>query len=81
MSEEEEAQLDTRIWAFDYQARKYPKGPYEKKQVTDNAYNIYVRRVKFLKWTQEPGQVNYVGVVGRPYCLPGQAGVAKLSIK
>lgn len=70
--DEEDAKSDSRIWAFDYQARKYPKGPYERKQVTDSVYNIFVRRVKFLKWSQEPDQSNYIGNISMPYCLPGQ---------
>jgi hypothetical protein len=68
----DESNSDHKIWAFDYQTRQYPKGPYERKQITDTAHNIFVRRVKFLKWSQEPDQLNYVGRISMPYCVPGQ---------
>lgn len=75
--EEEEVHGDSRVWAFDYQARGDTRGAYEKKQITDSSYNIHVRRVKFLKWSQEPDQVNYIGNIGMPYCLPGQPKIEK----
>jgi len=72
VSDEDYERQDSRLWAFDYQARKFPKGPYENRQITDISYNIFVRRVKFLEWSQKPENMNDIGVIGRPYLIPGQ---------
>lgn len=68
----DEVDTDPRVWAFDYKAKKENGVGYETKQITDIAQNIFVRRVKFLQYSQKPENLNYICNIGRPYCVPGQ---------
>lgn len=77
-SEDDKDGEDLRMWAFEYQVREQNHGPYKTMQVTDNEHNIFVRRVKFIQWSQEPQHINNIGVIGRPYCVPGQGSRLKI---